>query len=81
MNEQEQIFQSMYPIIKSLFKYYHLKSKKKINMNIFQNHMNTNCQELMRLCTFYEEVQHKGPQWELVLKEYQNYNKQKYYHH
>ena len=49
-------------------------------MNVFQNQMNINCQELMRLCTFYEEIQHKGPQWELVLKEYQRYHKQKYYY-
>ena len=66
------IFQEIYPRIQTLYKYYHLKKHHKISMQVFQEVMNLTCQEIMRSCTFYEEVENKGSQWELLLKEYKN---------
>ena len=74
--EEQQVFQAIYPYLQRMYKYYHLKRSHKINMQVFQEQMNISCQEIMRLCTFYEEISNHGSQWELVWKDFKKNQEQ-----
>ena len=67
------ILQDIFHLVQRLLKYQRLRYVHKISMQVYQEEMNTTCQEIMRLCTFYQEFEDPGPQYSLVQEAYQQY--------
>ena len=70
MKPEQHIFNTIFPRIQTLFKYYQLKKHHRISMQVFQEQMTQASQELLQLCTFYEEVENRGAQWELLYQHF-----------
>ena len=70
MKPEQQIFRSIFSLLQRQYKYYCLKKHHRISMQVFQEQMTLAGQELLQLCTYYEEVEHRGSQWELLYQHY-----------
>lgn len=73
---EHQVFKNIFPKLQTLWKYYFLRKQNRISMQVFQEMMNRTCQEIMRDCTFYEEISNQGSQWELLWKEFKKNQEQ-----
>ena len=67
---EQQIFQSIFSVLQQQYKYYYLKKNHRINMQVFQEQMTLSSQRLLQLCTYYEEIENRGAQWELLFQDY-----------
>ena len=70
------ILQDIYHLVQQLLKYQRLRYVHKISMQVYQEEMTTTCQEIMRLCTFYQELEEPGPQYYVVKEAYQQYQEE-----
>ena len=70
MKPEQQIFRSIFSLLQRQYKYYFLRKHYRISMQVFQEQMTLAGQELLQLCTYYEEVENRGTQWELLFQDY-----------
>lgn len=74
------ILQDIYHLVQHLLKYQRLRYFHKVSMQVYQEEMNQTCQEIMRLCTFYQELEEPGPQFNIVKEAYQQYREEQQKH-
>ena len=71
VSNEFQILKDMHKNISYLYKYYSLITNNKIDMDTFQQNMNTYCQDIIKQCTLLKELQNQSSQLDSLLAENQ----------